>query len=119
MKKDNFIEEIEDKIYNSAKFLSENKVPKGYIKKHKNKASKSLKLKRFLVRYVPVAFLHVLFAAGAFVLAYMISYDKETQMINPVAGLVFSFVLLMTGQTICSVISMSYLNMISGFERQR
>ena len=116
---DEFISEIEDKVYNSAKFLAENEVPKGYIKIQKHKASRSLKLKRFLARYVPVALLHVLFAVGAFVAAYVISYDKETQIINPVAGLVFSFIFLMTGQTICSVLSMTYLNMISGFERQR
>ena len=116
---DEFISEIEDKVYNSAKFLAENEVPKGYIKTQKHKANKSLKLKRFLARYVPVALLHVLFAIGAFVAAYMISYNKETQMINPVGGLVFSFVFLMAGQTICSVLSLTYLNMISGFERQR
>ena len=47
---DKFIDEVEDTIYNSAKFLSENEVPKGYIKKHKNKLSSSIKVKRFIVR---------------------------------------------------------------------
>lgn len=114
-----FISEIEDKIYNSAKFLAENDIPKGYTKKHKNKVSKSMKLKRFLVRYMPVAILHVIFAVGAFFAAYQIAYNKETGIINPVGGLVFSFTFLLAGQTLCCVITMLYLTMISNFERQK
>ena len=116
---DPFVDEIEDKIYNSAKFLAENEVPKGYITKHKSKISTSLKVQRFLVRYVPVTLVHVIFAIGALVASNALSYDKETGLINGAFMMLLSILFLMLSQFISSMITYAYLTMISKLEIQK